>query len=147
MKIEIWPLERIRPYPRNARKIPQVAVDKVATSIRAFGWQQPIVVEPDGVILAGHVRRLAALQLKLTEAPVAVASGLSPEQARAYRLADNRSHDEAKWDDGILALELGELQGLSPDLFTAFDPRDLNRLMHRGPADGGTTSRRCLRAR
>ncbi len=136
MNIEIWPLERIKPYPRNARRIPQAAIDKVAASIQAYGWNQPIAVEPDGVILAGHVRRLAAMKLGLTEGPVVVISGLTPEQARAYRLADNRSHEEAKWDDGILALELGELQGLSPDLFTAFDPRELNRLLNSGPADG-----------
>jgi DNA modification methylase len=132
----MWTLDRIKPYPRNARKIPQAAVDKVAASIQAYGWQQPIVVDTAGVILVGHVRRLAALKLGLAEAPVHVAAGLSEAQARAYRLADNRSHEEAKWDDGLLALELRELQALSPDLFTAFDVRDLNRLLRSGPADG-----------
>src|ERR1043165_8130786 len=60
MKIVSWPITRLIPYARNARTIPQTAVDKVAASINEFGWQQPIVVDPDGVSVAGHVRRLAA---------------------------------------------------------------------------------------
>ena len=66
MKIEIWSLDRIRPYEKNARKIPKRAVDKVAASLLEFGWQQPIVVDKKGVIVVGHVRRLAALQLGWT---------------------------------------------------------------------------------
>ncbi len=59
---EIWSIDRIRPYEKNARKIPQVAIDKVARSLKEFGWQQPIVVEENGLIVVGHVRRLGALQ-------------------------------------------------------------------------------------
>ena len=102
MKIEMWPLERIRPYEKNARKIPQRAVDKVAASLQEFGWQQPIVVDKHGVIIVGHARRLAALQLGWTEAPVHVADKLTPAQIRAYRLMDNRSHEEAGWDLDLL---------------------------------------------
>ncbi len=98
MKIEIRPLHEIFPYEKNARKIPQRAVDKVAASLQEFGWQQPIVVDKHGVIIVGHVRRLAALQLGWTEAPVHVAEKLTPAQIRAYRLMDNRSHEEATWD-------------------------------------------------
>ena len=63
MKLEFWPIDRLIPFARNARKIPQAAIDKVAASIKEFGWRQPIVVDADRVIVAGHVRLLAAKQL------------------------------------------------------------------------------------
>jgi len=125
MKIEQWPLDRIKPYPRNARKIPEAAVLKVAESIKQFGWQQPIVVDENGIILVGHVRRLAALHLKLEVAPVKIEDQLTETQKRAYRLADNRSHEEATWDKQMLAAELGDLQALDVAAFTAFDAEDL----------------------
>jgi ParB-like chromosome segregation protein Spo0J len=92
MEVSLWPLDRIIPYGRNARKIPPQAVDKVAASIREFGWRQPIVVDRLGVIICGHTRLLAAHKLGLKEAPVHVADNLTPAQVRAYRLLDNRSH-------------------------------------------------------
>ena len=70
MDVIIWPLYNIRPYARNARKIPPQAIDKVAASIQGFGWRQPIVVDKEGVIIVGHVRLLAAQKLGLKEAPV-----------------------------------------------------------------------------
>ena len=101
MKIEIRSLDQIRPYEKNARKIPQRAIDKVAASLEEYGWQQAIVVDIHGVIVVGHVRRLAALQLGWTEAPVTIFEGTAA-QARAYRLMDNRSHQEADWDLELL---------------------------------------------
>ena len=83
MKIEIRPLHEIFPYPQNARKIPQSAIDKVMASLKEYGWQQPIVVDKNGVIVVGHTRRLAALQLGWHEAPVTVFEG-SEAQARQY---------------------------------------------------------------
>ena len=130
MKIEIWSLDRIRPYEKNARKIPQKAIDKVALSLKTYGWQQPIVVEPNGTMIVGHVRRLGALQLGWTEAPVHVADKLTPAQVRAYRMMDNRSHQEADWDFDILRVELGELKGLDLDLgLTGFDSHELDALL------------------
>jgi DNA modification methylase len=130
MKIEIWSLDRIRPYEKNARKIPQTAIDKVALSLKTYGWQQPIVVDANGTTIVGHVRRLAALQIGWTEAPVHVADKLTPAQIRAYRLMDNRSHQEADWDIDILKVELGELKGLDLDLGqTGFDSRELDALL------------------
>jgi ParB-like chromosome segregation protein Spo0J len=76
----MWPLDKIHPYARNARQIPAKAIDKVAPSIREFGWRQPIVVDNDGVIIVGHVRLLAAQKLGLKEAPVHVARNLSAAQ-------------------------------------------------------------------
>jgi len=130
MKINFWLLEKITPYARNARKIPPAAVDKVAASIREFGWRQPIVVDREGVILCGHARLLAAHQLGLREAPVHVADNLTPAQARAYRLLDNRSHDETTWDDDLLGLELLDLKGMGVDLdLTGFDGREIDALL------------------
>src|SRR6266481_10042561 len=110
MLVETWPIDRPIEYARNARKITQAAVDKVAASIHEFGFRQPIVVDKDGVIIVGHVRLRAAKKLGLAVVPVHVAANLTPAQVRAYRLLDNRSHEEATWDLELLASELAELQ-------------------------------------
>ena len=130
MEVELWPIDRPVPYARNARKIPPAAVDKVAASIKEFGWRQPIVVDSEAVIIAGHTRLLAAQKLGLTQVPVHVATGLSPAQVKAYRLMDNRSHEEAAWDMDLLPLELVDLKALSFDLeLTGFDDQELGRLL------------------
>lgn len=92
------PIESVIPYARNPRKNDD-AVTAVAASIREFGWRQPIVVDEQMVVVAGHTRLLAARRLGLRTVPVHVARGLSPAQVRAYRLMDNRSHQNAEWDD------------------------------------------------
>src|ERR1700676_5251284 len=123
MQIEFWSIERPVPYAKNPRKIPQSAIEKVAASIREFGWRQSIVVDAEGVIVVGHTRLLAARKLGLLEVPVHVAADLTEAQCRAYRIADNRVGEEARWDDELLKLEiseLGELAGL-----TAFDPKEI----------------------
>jgi DNA modification methylase len=126
MKIESWPIERPIPYARNARKIPQQAVDKVAASIKEFGFRQPIVVDKQGVIVAGHTRLLAAQKLGLSEVPVHVAAELTPTQIKAYRLADNRVADESSFDDALLALEIADLNALNFDVqLTGFDADEL----------------------
>jgi DNA modification methylase len=130
MTIETWPLERIVPYAKNARKIPQRAIDKVATSLREFGWQQPIVVDTAGVIIVGHTRLLAARQLGWLEAPVHIADKLTPAQIAAYRLMDNRSHEESSWNMDILGPELLDLQAMKFDLsMTGFELRELGKLI------------------
>jgi DNA modification methylase len=130
MEVVTWPIEKILPYARNARQIPQKAIDKVASSIREFGWRQPIVVDQDGVIIVGHVRLLAAQKLGLKEAPVHVASNLSAAQVSAYRLLDNRSHEETDWDEELLGLELLDLKGMGIDLeLTGFDLDELDDLL------------------
>src|SRR5438309_9247696 len=98
MLVEMWPIERLVEYSRNARKITQAAVDKVAASIQEFGFRQCIVVDKDGVIIVGHVRLRAAKKLGMTHVPVHVAANLTPAQVRAYRLMDNRSHEDVEWD-------------------------------------------------
>lgn len=130
MTIEMWPLGRIVPYPKNARKIPQRAIDKVAASLREFGWQQPIVVDTAGVIVVGHTRLLAARQLGWTEVPVLVADKLTPAQIAAYRLMDNRSHEESGWNLELLGPELIDLKAMNFDLsLTGFELRELGKLV------------------
>jgi ParB-like chromosome segregation protein Spo0J len=111
MKIELWPVDKPVPYIRNARKIPQSAIDKVAGSIKEFGWRQPIVVDKEGVIIVGHTRLKGAMKLGLKEVPIHVADQLTDSQVKAYRLADNRTGQETGWDDELLSLELKELSG------------------------------------
>ena len=77
----------------------------MAASLKEFGWRQPVVVDEEMVILAGHTRLEAARRLGWTEAPVHIARGLTPAQARAYRLMDNRSNENAEWDEALLGLE------------------------------------------
>jgi DNA modification methylase len=138
MTIAIWPLQRIIPYQRNARKIPAAAVAKVAASIQEFGWRQPIVVDAAGVIICGHVRLLAAQKLGLREAPVHVAENLTLAQARAYRLLDNRSHEETSWDIDLLGLELLDLKGMGVDLdLSGFNTDEIDEYLRRGEGLGG----------
>jgi hypothetical protein len=131
------PIEKIRPYPGNPRKITPVAIEKVAASIKEFGWRQPIVVDGKDVIIAGHTRHAAAKLLKLKTVPVHVAAGLSEDQVRAYRLADNRTSEEAEWDFPALAIELKGLDLARFDLaLTAFTDADFARAFS-NPADQG----------
>jgi len=130
MNIESWPIGRPTPYPQNARKISDAAVDKVAASIREFGWRQPIVVDTEGVIIVGHARLLAAKRMGAETVPVHVATDLNPTQVRAYRLMDNRSHDETDWDSALLGAELLDLRALDMDMsLTGFDESELAELM------------------
>lgn len=129
--VESWPIDRPIEYARNARKMTQEAVDKVAASIKEFGWQQCIVVDEDGVVLAGHTRLRAAKKLGLPHVPVKVASGLTDAARKAYRLADNRTATENKTDYELLALELSELkEEYGYDLaLTAFDQHEIEPLL------------------
>lgn len=136
MHVELRPIGSIKPYANNPRAN-DAAVDAVAASIRAFGWRVPIVCDEDMVIVAGHTRYKAALKLGLAEVPVHVARGLTPDQARAYRLADNQTASLATWDDERLALELAALQAADFDLtLTAFPEDEVLRLLTTPPADG-----------
>jgi DNA modification methylase len=115
MKTTDRKLADITPYEQNPRKNDS-AVDAVAKSIAEFGFRQPIVVDGDGVIIAGHTRYKAAMQLGLDTVPVHVAEDLTPEQARALRLADNRTASLSDWDYDLLPLELSALKDADFDL-------------------------------
>ncbi len=106
------------------------AVDKLAASIREYGFRQPIVVGVDDVIIIGHLRLAAAKQLGLQEVPVHVARELSPTQVKGLRIMDNRSHQESDWDLALLAPEIADLRALAFDLsLTGFDGRELDGLL------------------
>jgi len=129
-KVELWPIGSIKPYERNARTISESAVETVASSIREFGWRQPIVVDKESVIMVGHARFLAAQKLGLTHVPVHVADNLAPAQVKAYRLMDNRSHDASGWDVQKLSEELNELKGIDFALgLTGFEQFELQTLL------------------
>ena len=140
MKIEMWLIVKIIPFARNARKIPQQAIDKVASSILEFGFRQPIVVDQHGVIICGHTRLLAAQKIGLEQVPVHVAENLTPAQVRAYRLLDNRSHEETSWDEDLLGLELLDLKDMGVDLdLTGFDMSEIDDLLSRNGVNAGLT--------
>ncbi len=106
MDIQDESVSELKPYTANPRVISASAVDRVAESISSFGWQQPIVVDADNVIIAGHTRYLAAMQLGLDVVPVKRAEDLTEEQAKAYRLVDNKLSDITQWDNELLIEEL-----------------------------------------
>jgi Predicted transcriptional regulators len=115
MKVDVWPIGDVKLYAKNPRSNDN-AVEAVAESIRQFGFRQPLVVDTDGVIVVGHTRHKAALLLGLETVPVHVADTLTPEQARAYRLADNKTAEIAAWDAELLDVEIHDLAACGMDL-------------------------------
>lgn len=137
MNVELRAVDAVRPYPGNPRRN-DAAVTAVANSITAYGFRQPIVVDKDGVIIVGHTRWKAAKQLGLAQVPVHVAD-LSPESAKAYRLADNRLNELAEWDDDLLAGELRDLKALDVDLVAlGWSPEELGEIFAPDPTEGLT---------
>ncbi|GJQ29721.1 MAG: methyltransferase [Phycisphaerae bacterium] len=129
MLIEMRSIADVRPYDRNPR-LNDGAVDAVAKSLREFGFRQPVVVDRDGIIVVGHTRWKAAQRLGLAQIPVHVALELSPEQARAYRIADNQTATIADWDMELLPDELSELKIAGFDMsLLGFDDDRLAELM------------------
>ena len=118
LKVQYWPIDDVHPYPNNPRNNDE-AVEYVANSIREFSFQQPLVVDSDGTIIAGHTRLKAAKLLGMETVPVVVADNLTPAQVNAYRLADNKVAEAATWDMEALSVEL---EGLEVDFdMTMFD--------------------------
>jgi DNA modification methylase len=129
MDIITMNIAEVTPYERNPRNNDQ-AVEAVAKSIKEFGWRAPLVVDKDHVIICGHTRWKAAKRLGLDTVPVHVASDLTPEQIRAYRIADNKTAEIADWNYDLLPLELRELQGAQFDLsLLGFDTSELEELL------------------
>ena len=130
MKIELAAIDTIKPYPNNPRKLSDIAIEKVAKSIKEFGFRQPIVVDKDKVIVVGHTRYRASKKLGYKQVPITIAENLTKEQINAYRIADNRTNEEAKWDDELLKTELKELDYKDFDLkMTGFDDKQINDLL------------------
>jgi len=110
MKIENADINTIKPYENNPRKLKDSAIDKVAMSLKEYGFRQPIVVDKDRIIVVGHTRYRASKKLGFKEVPITIADNLTPEQINAYRIADNRTAEESEWDDELLAMEIKDLE-------------------------------------
>jgi DNA modification methylase len=126
------------PYARNARTHSDAQVAEIAASIRAFGWTNPILVDGENGVVAGHGRLLAARKLGLDEVPVIELQGLSEPERRAYVLADNKLALNAGWDDAMLAAEVADLQALGVDLSVAgFGEAELGAILD-GAGEGAS---------
>lgn len=129
-RIELWPLDRLKPYAKNARTHSDAQVAQIAASIVEFGFTAPLLVSEDGGILAGHGRLAAARKLDLDAVPVVVLDHLTPTQRRAYILADNQLALQAGWDQELLAVELADLSAAGFDLaLTGFSDEELADLL------------------
>ncbi len=134
--VEMWAIDRPTPYANNPR-LNEAAVEAVAASIRLYGFRQPLVVDREGTIVAGHTRLRAAQRLGLHEVPVHVARDLTPEQARSLRIADNRTHELSSWNDELLRGEIGELQALNIDVnLLGFSDAEIAAILAPTPTDG-----------
>lgn len=116
MDIKEIKLSEIKPYEKNPRKNDD-AVKYVAESIKEFGFKVPLVIDKNGVIVAGHTRYKAAKQLKMKTVPCLVADDLTDEQVRAFRLADNKVAEQAEWDFNLLDDELAQILDIDMDAF------------------------------
>lgn len=105
------------PYEKNPRKISDEAIDAVAESIQTFGFKNPILIDKNNVIVAGHTRRLASLKLGLESVPCVVCDDLTPQEIKALRLADNKTNELADWDLPELDLELADLDDMDMERF------------------------------
>lgn len=124
MKVQQWNIDKVIPYDKNVKNHDKTQVSKIAKSIQEFGWDQPIVVDGEGVIIKGHGRRLAAIQLGIKTVPVVVRDDLSPEAVKAARIADNRVA-ESTIDTTMLQ---EELRSIEYDLRGIFDDKELDFL-------------------
>ena len=130
MQIESVPIESLIPYARNARTHSEEQVAQIAGSIREFGFTNPVLIDGDGGIIAGHGRVMGARKLGMEEVPCIRLAHLSEAQRRAYIIADNKLALNAGWDDEMLALEFQDLQGMGFDLeLTGFALGDINELL------------------
>ena len=110
MQIKLAEISNIKPYENNPRKLSEQAIEKVAMSLKEYGFRQPIVVDKDMVIVAGHTRYRASKKLGLKQVPISIIDNLSEEQINAYRIADNRTAEESEWDSELLKMEIKELE-------------------------------------
>ena len=129
-RLELWPIDRLLPYARNARTHSAEQIQQIAASIEEFGYTNPILVDGADGILAGHGRLAAARDLGLSEVPVVVLDHLTPAQKRAYVLADNQLALTSGWNTSVLQEELAALSLADFDLsLIGFDEKELASLM------------------
>ncbi len=143
-KIELWPLDRLIPYARNPRTHSDAQVAQIAASIVEFGFNNPILVDSNSGVIAGHGRLLAARKLGLERVPVVVLDHLTENQKRAYILADNQLALNAGWDEELLRGVLAELRDADFNLdLIGFDETELDRLLTTEPTEGLTAEDAC----
>lgn len=131
MHIHRRPVDGLIPYARNSRTHSDEQVAQIAASIREFGWTNPVLVDGDNGIIAGHGRVLAARKLGMAEVPCIELSHLSEAQKKAYIIADNKLALNAGWDDELLAIELHELNAADFDMaLIGFDASELSSAMN-----------------
>ncbi|WP_342029341.1 site-specific DNA-methyltransferase [Sphingomonas sp. CFBP 13720] len=138
LKVELRPLGTLKPAPRNARRHSEKQIEQVAASIRQFGFTNPVIIDADGTIVAGHARFEAARLLRIEDIPTLALAYLTPAELKAYRLADNKIAANADWDPEILKIELEEIQLLTPDFeleSTGFSTTEIDLVMDLSPAD------------
>ena len=134
------PVDALVPYARNARTHSDAQVAQIAASIAEFGWTNPILIDGSKGVIAGHGRLMAARKLEHKEVPVIELSHLSPEQKKAYILADNRLAENAGWDQDLLKLELAELKAADFDMdLMGFSGKELDELLGMNEEGGGLT--------
>ncbi|WP_442972644.1 ParB/Srx family N-terminal domain-containing protein [Rhodoplanes sp. TEM] len=134
--MEMRSVEELQVYARNAKTHSDEQVAELVASIKQWGWTTPVLVDEDGVLIAGHGRLAAARKLGITEVPVMTARGWTEAQKRAYRIADNKLTEKGEWDEGLLRIELGELHKEEFTLeLTGFTGSELEGLML--PPDDG----------
>src|SRR5690606_33852941 len=133
LAVDFRPAAALIPYARNARTHSEAQVAEIAASIREFGWTNPILVDGENGVIAGHGRLMAARKLGLDTVPVIELAGLSEAQKRAYIIADNRLALNAGWDMDLLGIELCDLEALGFDLsLTGFGEEEIGGLLNQG---------------
>ena len=124
MEIKMIKVEELKPYENNPR-MNDDAVKLVANSIKNFGFKVPIIIDKNGVIVAGHTRYKASQELGLKEVPCIIADDLTEEQIKAFRLADNKVSERATWDYDLLDMELSDILDINMEDF-GFAIQDIN---------------------
>jgi len=129
-KPERRPITSLKPFPRNARTHTPEQIAQVAASITKFGWTNSVLIAPDGEIIAGHARVLAALQLGIEQIPCIVATNWTDEEKRLFVIADNKLGLNAGWDEALLAQELADIQALGEDpTLSGFNDKEIEQLL------------------
>jgi len=138
-KVEMWPIEKIRPYKNNARLHSESQIRKLMQSIKEFGFNVPLLVNKNSGLIAGHCRLEAAMRLKMTNLPVIVLTHLSDEKKRAFIIADNRMSDLSGWDDDMLAAELATLEDEHFNIAKiGFSDKELDAMLGSAPSIDAT---------
>ena len=155
-RIEHWPIDRLVPYAANARRHDERQVALLAGSLTEYGWLNPCLVDDAGILIAGHGRVLAARQIGLETVPVIRVEHLTPEQVRAYRIADNKLTEIGGWDERLLAEELQALNlddvpleglGFSDAELDSCSPWSWRGRSRREPRRSSSRNRRATRPR